>query len=363
MSREKKTPVPKHSDSAEHNMALDDLLARATKIDITEDPDQLLAALVTAAGDLLDFDRLTISLPSNRVPDGLRITLVAGRQDEFAQGREYSANGMWHGEVYLRAQGLIIGNAETGYQGRFEAGDLGHGWVKSFMGVPIIEAGEPQGTVSLESAGRQHYGPDDLKRLTAIAGVFGTAYWWARRYQQEHANAMMDGLTQMLNHRSFMQRLEEELERNTRYGDSMTLLMLDLDNFKQTNDKYGHLHGDFVLSRTAQLIRSSIRMTDVPGRLGGEEFGVIIINASKRITRSTAQRIRSSIAEHKFINDGLESRMAISIGMAEYPTDGHNIKELLRKSDEAMYSVKASGGNGVISYSRQLEKQKEGKHG
>ena len=143
----------------------------------------------------------------------------------------------------------------------------------------------------------------------------------------------------------------------------MTLLMLDLDNFKQTNDKYGHQHGDFVLSQTAQLIRSSIRMTDVPGRLGGEEFGVIIINASKRITRSTAQRIRSSIAEHKFINDGLESRMAISIGMAEYPTDGHNIKELLRKSDEAMYSVKASGGNGVISYSRKLEKQKEGKHG
>ena len=231
------------------------------------------------------------------------------------------------------------------------------------MGVPIIEAGLPQGTVALESAGRQHYGPDDLGRLTAIAGVFGTAYWWARRYHQEHANAMMDGLTQMLNHRSFMQRLEEELERNTRYGATMTLLMLDLDNFKQTNDKFGHQHGDFVLSRTAQLIRSSIRMTDVPGRLGGEEFGVIIINASKRITRSTAQRIRSSIADHQFINDGLESRMAISIGMAEYPTDGHNIKELLRKSDEAMYSVKASGGNGVISYSRQLEKQKEGKHG
>ncbi len=363
MSREKKIPLPEHSDSTEHITALDDLLAGATKIDITEDPDQVLAALVTAAGETLDFDRLTISLPSNRGSDGLRIALVTGREDEFAPGREYSATGVWHGEVYLRAQGLIIGNSEAGFQGRFEAGDLRNVWVRSFMGVPIIEAGQPRGALALESAGTQHYGPDDLKRLTAIAGVFGTAYWWARRYHQEHANAMMDGLTQMLNHRSFMQRLEEELERNTRYGDPMTLLMLDLDNFKKTNDRYGHPHGDFVLAQIGQLIRSSIRMTDVPGRLGGEEFGVIIINASKRVSRSTADRIRLSIAEHLFINDGLKSRMTVSVGMAEYPTDGHNINEMLRKSDEAMYAIKARGGNGVISYSRQLEEQKESKHG
>ncbi len=363
MSKEQKTPVPEHGDSAQQIMALEDLLAGATRIDITEDPDQVLGALVTAAGKTLDFDRLTISLPSGHLSDDLRIALVTGREDKFAKGREYSAAGMWHGEVYLRAQGLIIGNGQAGFQGRFEADDLRDVWVKSFMGVPIIEAGRPRGTLALESAGAQHYGPDDLKRLTAIAGVFGTAYWWARRYHREHANATMDGLTQMLNHRSFMIRLEEELERNTRYGDPMTLLMLDLDNFKKTNDRYGHPHGDFVLARIAQLIRSSIRMTDVPGRLGGEEFGVIIINASKHISRSTADRIRSSIAEHLFINDGLESRMTASIGMAEYPTDGHDIKEMLRKSDEAMYAIKLRGGNGVISYSRQLEEQKEVKHG
>ncbi|MEE9466031.1 MAG: sensor domain-containing diguanylate cyclase, partial [Candidatus Neomarinimicrobiota bacterium] len=302
------------------------LIGGASKIDITKNPDDLLTMIATMAGETLSFDRLTISLPSEQFPDGLQIALVTGRDDEFGKGREFAAADVWHGEVHRQAQGVITGNGEAGFLGRFRAGDQKGSWVRSFLGVPIMEAGLARGTLALESAQPNHYGPEELRLLTVISQVYGTAYWWARRYQHEHANAMVDGLTELLNHRSFMYRLEEELERATRYGDPMTLFMIDLDDFKQTNDTYGHLHGDFVLSEVARLIRSGTRITDVAGRIGGEEFGVIAINASKRKSRSTAQRIKSSVAKNHFTEDGVKSRMTASIGMAEYPTDAHNIK-------------------------------------
>ncbi len=336
-----------------------EVIAGASGIDITQDPELLLAKMASVAGESLPFDRLTISLPTKQLPDGLKIVLVQGRKDEFGEGREFTATDVWHGEVHRQAKSLISSNGEPGFQGRFKPGDIYGSWVQSFLGVPLIEAGQPRGTLALESALPQQYGPEAQELLTTISLVYGTAYWWARRYQQEHESATVDGLTALQNHRSFMQRMNEELERAARYNETMTFLMIDLDDFKATNDSYGHLHGDFVLTEIAQLIRSSIRLTDVAGRIGGEEFGVIIINASKRTSRSTAERIKSSIAKNHFENDGISSRIAASIGMAEYPFDGHNLKEIILKADQAMYTVKANGGNGVISYSPKLEQQKE----
>ena len=108
-------------------------------------------------------------------------------------------------------------------------------------------------------------------------------------------------------------------------------------------------------------MRACIRKADIAGRYGGEEFSVIIINASKRDSLTTAERIRSSIAEYQFENDGIQNRISVSIGMSEYPTDGDDINTLIRCADDAMYMVKHQGGNGVISYSQeQNEKERKG---
>jgi diguanylate cyclase (GGDEF)-like protein len=216
--------------------------------------------------------------------------------------------------------------------------------------VPIIEAGLPKGTLAVESKDIDHYSEKDLQTLSAIAQIYGSALCWADRYQDIHSLATIDGLTELLNSRTFRQRMEEEIERDVRYGSAMTMLMLDIDNFKRVNDSYGHLYGDYVIKQTAQLIRASIRKADVAGRLGGEEFGVVIINSDTGSSRKTAERIRRSISGYKYVNEGIKSRISISIGMSEYPQNGDTIKEIIQHADDAMYHVKHGGGNAVHSY-------------
>lgn len=332
---------------------LSHLVQQAEDIDITSTPEVLIDNIVRLVKGVLTFDRLTISQPSIQVPEILEISWVEGLKERYTAEYEYSSKGVCHGEVFRKIKGMKIDNFKASkFKGRFKAGDFERTKLKSFLGVPIMEVGAPQGVLALESLEVDHYDMVDLDVLTAIIQVFGPAICWSKRYQEVHAMAMVDGLTQLLNHRSFMQRLAEELERDTRYGENMTLLMLDLDHFKRVNDQHGHLYGDYVLRQTAQLIRSSIRKADVAGRIGGEEFAVIIINASKQTGRSTADRIKKSIADNPFSLDGVDSRITVSIGMSEYPRDGKHIKALLKKADEAMYRVKEAGGNAVVSYSR-----------
>lgn len=216
-----------------------------------------------------------------------------------------------------------------------------------------MDAGVPRGTVALESIARDHFSAADMGILKAIVQVYGTALCWGQKYQEVRAMATIDDLTQLLNHGSFIERLGVELERASRYDETMSFLMLDLDHFKKVNDTHGHLFGDYVLWQTAQLIRSCIRKADIAGRYGGEEFSVIILNADKQTSYSTAERIRSSISEHRFKNEDNETQISVSIGISEYPTDGRDVNALIRCADDAMYMVKHRGGNGVVSYSEE----------
>lgn len=344
------------------NLFLSDLVSRASTLDISAATEALIETIVRLVEGILTFDRLTVSTQAAEMQGWLKIDRVEGLEDDYPAGFAYAAAGVLHGEVFRQATPMNIGCLEaSGYEGRFAVEDFKRTRLISFLGVPIVEAGVPRGTLALESTAKDHFRPRDLDILRAIVQVYGTALCWAQRYQEVRARATVDGLTQLLNHQSFIDRFGQELERASRYSETMSFLMLDLDHFKRVNDTHGHLHGDYVLWQTAQLIRSCIRKVDTAGRYGGEEFGVIIINVSKRDSRVTAERIKNSIADHEFVNDGMVSRISVSIGMSEYPTDGDDFNTLIRCADDAMYMVKHQGGNGVISYSReQNEKERKG---
>ncbi|MFB0515159.1 MAG: diguanylate cyclase [Candidatus Neomarinimicrobiota bacterium] len=331
---------------------LSDLVSRAVALDISSTVEVLIDTLVDLAKGMLTFDRLTISTQCTEVHERLKIDWVEGLEENYPVGFTYAPAGVVHGEVFRRVEALNIGCLEESeYQGRFLAGDFKSTRLTCFLGVPIVEAGISRGLVAVESTAKDHFGLRDLDILKAIVQVYGTALCWTQRYREIHAMATVDGLTQLLNHRSFMERLGQELERASRYGETMTFLMLDLDHFKNVNDSYGHLYGDYVLWQTAQLIRSCVRKADIAGRYGGEEFGVIIINAGKNTSLSTAERIRNTIADYQFTSNGIKSRISVSIGMSEYPTDGQDMGTLIQCADDAMYMVKRRGGNDVISYS------------
>ena len=99
---------------------------------------------------------------------------------------------------------------------------------------------------------------------------------------------MHDGMTGLLNHKFFEKRLDEEIERSNRYNETMTLLFLDLDNFKRINDTHGHQYGDYVLKITASVIQDNVRNIDIVSRYGGEEFSVVLVNANKKVSLKTA---------------------------------------------------------------------------
>lgn len=169
------------------------------------------------------------------------------------------------------------------------------------------------------------------------------------RYEEALNRAISDGLTGLFNHAYFKRFFELEIKRSLRQKHPISLLLLDLDNFKQVNDRLGHLTGDRVLVEVAKAIKNTVREVDFAARYGGEEFAVILPYADMETARDVAERIRQAI----YTNTGLHGSktriqpISASIGIALFPDDGLDIEVLIRKADEMMYLAKQCGKNQV----------------
>ena len=173
--------------------------------------------------------------------------------------------------------------------------------------------------------------------------------------------AITDGLTRLYNSRSFYSQLELEVDRFNRYQHPLTLLLLDIDHFKDYNDKYGHLEGDKVLVRFSQIIRTCLRTNDSAYRYGGEEFTVILPETAGEEARTVAQRIRAALEAEPFSpEDGEEVTVTISIGLTEYHAK-EELSTFIQRADQAMYRSKRSGRNKVSMLYAEESPQTAGK--
>jgi len=161
--------------------------------------------------------------------------------------------------------------------------------------------------------------------------------------------AIPDSLTGIYNSRHFYERLEAEIDRSVRYGRHLSLLLLDVDHFKPFNDTYGHLDGDRVLNRIAEIIQSCLRGVDSAYRYGGEEFTAILPETTAEAAARVAERIRREVEAEDF-SPGKDSefRVTVSIGSTQY-RPREDLKTFLRRADEAMYLAKGEGRNRVTS--------------
>jgi diguanylate cyclase (GGDEF)-like protein len=163
--------------------------------------------------------------------------------------------------------------------------------------------------------------------------------------------AFRDGLTGLYNHRYFQEAVDKEMARAERSGRPVTLIMVDLDNFKTINDTYGHQRGDIVLQAVSRQIEQISRKTDVVARYGGEEFMVILPETSRTFALRKAEEYRSVVENMEVLADGIMIRITISVGVVTYdPTqDTNNRDKLIRLADSALYKSKQSGRNRVTA--------------
>ena len=207
--------------------------------------------------------------------------------------------------------------------------------------LPLVASGVSIGLVELFS--RQDIGLDDerLDLARTIANEASIALENARLYEDARALADRDPLTGFFNHRYLHERFGQEAVRARRNHRPLSLLMLDLDDFKLVNDTFGHLLGDDVLRWTAELIRKTLRASDVPARYGGDEFAILLPDSDQDEAAATAARLIEAFGTSAFSRDGrLTVPIGASIGAATFPADGRTAAELIAVADAGLYDVK-----------------------
>ena len=298
-----------------------------------------LRAVTEVALELVPGDHASI-----RLLDGARASFLSGaRSGKGSHERPLSfrrSEGLLGWVVEHRAS-LCLDDAEK--DTRFVSGHKQGFRVRSIVAEPLWAGGDVIGVLSISSGKRAAFSDEDtlLVRLLANCSVSPIENARLRRL------AVVDDLTLAFNHRYLLPRLREEMERARRMATPLSFALLDLDHFKRVNDRHGHLVGDLVLQRFSDRVRLNVRRIDVLVRRGGEEFVLLMPSTSAREARTSAERIRETMADAPLDADGTPIPQTVSIGVSTW--DGSESPESLeRRADHAMYAAKRAGRNRVV---------------
>lgn len=190
----------------------------------------------------------------------------------------------------------------------------------------------------------------DIKIFMMIANQAGLAIENARLYNILRHKSHTDSLTRLWNHGFFQDQLSTEIDNAQEHQNPLSLIMMDLDNFKKLNDTHGHHTGDIVLKEISKILRESSRTNDYACRYGGEEFAIILTQTTKEQGLAIAERIRERVEQHVFekLPENINLKVTLSIGLATYPHDATSKETLIPEADRAMYKAKFSGKNQVF---------------
>ncbi|MCS6880382.1 MAG: diguanylate cyclase [Oscillochloridaceae bacterium] len=311
--------------------------------------DALCQAIHRAAGRLMPCDTCVIGL------------LDAERQ-EIEYVYKVDAVGIWPRERLPLQRGLIGFIVRTGISLRitgcdpeiekwFDAEPFGEGEqpTGSLLAVALNVGGQPIGALSVQAEASDAYRSADLDVLETLAATAAIAIQNARLFHQVQQLATLDSLTGVSNRRHFFELARREVERAERYHRPLSLLMIDVDYFKQFNDTYGHVAGDQALQIIAARMRDNLRQNDIIGRFGGEEFIVLLPETGNDSALQVAERLRGAIDARPIATDVAEVSMSVSIGVASCGcgVPPMSLEQLLKCADDALYVAKHRGRNQI----------------
>lgn len=193
---------------------------------------------------------------------------------------------------------------------------------------------------------------EDQHKFAILAHQFALALRRIKLYQDIERLAITDSLTELHTRRYFLERFEEEIGRAALRKTELSILMIDVDHFKQFNDQYGHLTGDRILNKIGKIIKDSIREIDIAGRYGGEEFCVALPETDLDGAFLAAERIRIAAEAAEIRAYDHVVKVTISLGVATFPPSGHSVDELIDKADWALYRAKTMGRNRSVVFGK-----------
>ena len=294
------------------------------------------------------YDCLTFSMLDTDSKNA-NIKLIDGIKKYLPQDNHFNVNGTINGLPYVK--NCKINSSNNKYNlFRFSSSEQNLELENSFLGFPILVNDNPWGAILIERFNNQAFNENDEKLLSLICKALQTNMLWHIEYQNMYENAIKDGLTGLLNHKTYMDRAKEEIERGRRFQHRLVFLIFDLDKFKRINDTLGHPYGDYVIRTTSNIIKKNVRSIDLVARYGGEEFAVVLVNTNTEAALTVAKRIVKNIEEYNFTMNNNDVNMTISCGLSEYPSDSDQLKDLIQFADEGLYKTKDNGGNDVTVY-------------
>jgi diguanylate cyclase (GGDEF)-like protein len=219
---------------------------------------------------------------------------------------------------------------------------------ESLYVVPLLVKDEAIGTFTVAAKRPGAFPSDRREMLGIIANQVAVSLQNARMVQALEEQATTDGLTGLVNHRTFQERFAAMLVRAERHQFPVSIILTDIDHFKKINDSYGHPTGDEVLRRVAAILKGCARKIDIVARYGGEEFALVLEATDREGARNLAERIRAEVGQQTFQSAKGPFNATLSLGVASCPDDGHEKADLIAKADKALYHAKHNGRNRTV---------------
>jgi two-component system, cell cycle response regulator len=342
-----------------------------------QNPDQVFLAVLESARQIapLDFCAVTLVSEANETPHGAVQGRLNGQGNETKNTVRYhkvmrmtgvtSSGRALEGLQFADNHGLVANVVRYGapLPGR-DVGAMDRQVIfddetqirglHSLKIFPLVAANRILGTLVVGSRKKANFDSDELRMLEVIAIQAAQAVLRAQLFEQMEKMATTDGLTGLLNHRTFQTRFDEALATAARYGRKLSFVLTDVDKFKAVNDTYGHPMGDQVLKGVAKILKEQARDTDIVARYGGEEFALVMPETDAAGAQVIAERIRERLMREVFHTDKGPLTVTLSLGIATSPDVSKEKHQLIELADQCLYFCKRNGRNQSITATQML---------
>lgn len=302
----------------------------------SEDAEQMLAEIVAEIQKNFRFDHIGIGI-LDYVSKDIEIKAEAGTTAK-ALGKRIPLGVGILGRVARSGETALVQNAGEGHL----LGVLPES--RAVLCIPITYGETLLGVLNVESPQENAFSPQDVLIMNTLADLLATALHNSFVFQKLQQQSITDGLTGIKTRRFFWEALSSEWKRASRSGRPFSVVLIDLDKFKEVNDTLGHLEGDLVLARVGRLLEQKCRQSNVVARYGGDEFIILMPETGVEQAQILAERLRLWVATDPMLN---EHQITGSFGVASFPVHGYSVENLIRVADAGMYVSKHAGGNRV----------------